>query len=242
MFTHSVRLVMNNFGSALRISALLYGVQSLAVVYAHVTGINEVVEGPMGFPVSGASADQGIIYMLLSFAAVVASLWIAVSWHRYVLLSEEPKGWLPAWPGGKVFGYLGRSILIALALMLVLVPVGFLTSVLGIPDLTIVISIGIGAYFFFRLSPILPAISVGKDMKIRDAFNATKDGGSTLLGLAGLMIAGTLITQLPTMLSGDPNSLLSLVYGIVVNWFAMIIGVSLLTTVYGHYVEKREIV
>ena len=62
-----------------------------------------------------------------------------------------------------------------------------------------------------------------------------------LLFFALLMILGSLALQIPTMLSGDPNSLLSLVYSIVVGWFATMIGISLLTTVYGHCVEGRGV-
>lgn len=47
--------------------------------------------------------------------------------------------------------------------------------------------------------------------------------------------------QVPTILSGDPGSLVSLVYALVVGWFATMIGISLLTTVYGHCVEGRGI-
>lgn len=241
MFAHSVRLVLNNLDVALRVSLVLYLLQVAAQAYAFSAGIMDIVEGPDGMPVSSASPGQMWIYFLLSLVAVVASLWIAVAWHRFVLLSEIPQGWMPLWPGAKIFGYLGRSILIGLAIVLVLIPVGFVTALLGMPILTVAASVGVAAYVFFRLSPILPAIALGQDMSFGDALTATKDSGGALFGLAGLMIAAAIILQLPTMLSGDPNSLLSLIYGIVVGWFATMIGISLLTTVYGHYVEKRGI-
>ena len=123
----------------------------------------------------------------------------------------------------------------------VVVPAATVFALLGSLVLATAASVGIGSYAFFRLSPVLPAIAVGQDMSFGDALAATRDSGATLFGLAGLMILGSLLLQMPTILSGDPGSVISLVYGIVVGWFATMIGVSLLTTVYGHYVEGRAI-
>jgi hypothetical protein len=47
--------------------------------------------------------------------------------------------------------------------------------------------------------------------------------------------------QIPSMVSANPGSLISLIYGQVTGWFLMMFGVSTLTTLYGHYVEGRPI-
>ncbi|TNF20146.1 MAG: hypothetical protein EP318_12165 [Rhodobacteraceae bacterium] len=240
MFAHSVRLVLNNLDVALRISLVLYAVQVASQVYTHTASGGETVRGPDGALYPVYSAGETFMILILGIAALCASLWIAVAWHRYVLLGEEPQGWIPRWPGGTILGYLWRSILLGLAVGLVLVPVIMLGLFLG-PVLMLALAVGVGAYFFFRLSPMLPAIAVGREMGFKDAWSKTAGDSGTLVALAALMILGSLILQIPTMVSGDPDSLLSLVYTVVINWFATMIGISLLTTVYGHCVEGRGI-
>lgn len=240
MFAHSVRLVLNNLDIALRISLVLYAVQVVSQIYSFSVSGGETVQGPDGNFYPMYSAGETFMIMILGIASLCASLWIAVAWHRFVLLGEEPRGWLPQWPGGTILGYLWRSVLLGLSVGLVLVPVITLGIFLG-PMLMLALAVGVGAYMFFRLSPILPGIAVGQEISFREAWGKTSGESGTLVGLAVLMILASLIMQIPTMVSGDPNSVVSLVYTIVVNWFATMIGISLLTTVYGHCVEGRGI-
>lgn len=251
IFTHSVRLVLNNLDAAFRVSLVLYCVTVAYHIAVFLNppqmmdmpmgdGMGETMRLPMVNP--GTAGLLGILGLL----TVVAGLWIAVAWHRYVLLSEYPRGWLPRFDGGRMLGYLGRSLLIAiligLAILVLMMPLGFLAIALpGLAALYPVLAVGVGSILFFRLGVILPAGAVDRKMTLGEAWDATKDGNSTVLVLAGLMMAGSLILQLPSMLNGDPGSIINLVYGIVVNWFATIIGVSVLTTLYGHFVEGRAI-
>lgn len=241
LFAHSVRLVLNNLDVAFRVSFVLYLVVAASQIANLYVAEGDMVLGPDGNTYPMVSGGDILLLFVLGIAGVVASLWIAVAWHRFVLLSEVPEGWLPAWPpAGSLFGYLWRSILVGLTVSLAVLPVVMVSFLLG-PVVMLALGVGVGSYVFFRLSPILPAIALGRDMSFREALEATKPAGATLLGLAGLMIIGSLLLQLPTILSGDPNSTISVIYSIVVGWFATIIGISLLTTVYGHYVEGRGI-
>ncbi|WP_323763808.1 hypothetical protein [Marinovum sp.] len=241
MFVHSLRLVINNIDVALRVSLVLYSVQVASQVFAYAVDDGSVVDGPTGLPGADISAGEGFVMFLLGLAALLASLWIAVAWHRYVLLGEVPAGWLPKWPGAAIPGYLWRSVLLGLSVALVAVPVGAVGALILPPVLMLALTVGVASFVFFRLSPILPAIALGTSLSFGEAWQATRGEAGTIAGLAGLMILGSLALQVPTMLSGDPNSLLSLVYSVVVGWFATMIGISLLTTVYGTCVEGRGI-
>lgn len=245
IFMHSVRLVLNNLGAALQVSLLLYLVQVANQVVLY---LNPPVMTDMGGGVEVPDFSAGPVMMIfiLGVLAVVASLWIAVAWHRFVLAEEYPQGWLPRWHGANMWGYFGRSILIGLIVMLavlvVSVPLGFITvAVPGVGVLLPLAVVGVAAFVFFRLCVMLPASALGKSMTMGEAWEATKGDNGTPLALAFIVIAASLVIQLPSLLNGDPSSIINLVYSLVVNWFATIIGISVLTTVYGHYVEGRAI-
>jgi len=240
IFVHSVRLVMNNLGAAFRVSIVLY-LGAVAVQVYQFLNPPQMVEGTQ-------ILDPGNAFTLFMLAVVslILSLWIAVAWHRYVLSGELPEGYLPTWHGAEIWKYFWRSVLIAIlvaiAAILVSLPMGFIVA--GLPGLfwlVVPVAIGAGAYVFFRLGVSLPAIAMGDDMSFGDAWNATADQAQTILVLVALVIGGSLILTLPSLINNDPNSLISLVYGVVVNWFATIIGISTLTTLYGHFVQGRDI-
>ena len=81
MFLHSVRMVLDNLGVALRLSLLLYLVQVVFTVFLFTSPGG-------GDPMQQTPAGAGEMF-LLSLFAVVSSLWIAVGWHRFVPMSND---------------------------------------------------------------------------------------------------------------------------------------------------------
>lgn len=245
IFRHSVQLVLANLDQALRISLVLYIVQSGYVIltFFHPPAMAEA-EGGMEYPVM--TPETAVLSILVSLLAVVASLWIAVAWHRFVLTSEYPEGWLPRWHGGAILSYLGRSILVAILIVLAVtvaaLPVGFLAIAMpGLAGLFSLLLVGLGAYLFFRLGVMLPAAAVGERLQLGDAWDATRGESGTIVVLSAIVVVASVIVQLPSWFNNDPGSVIGLVYSLVVNWFATIIGISVLTTLYGHFIEDRSI-
>ncbi len=244
IFTHSVRLVFTNLHHALRVSLVLYIVLAAGQIASYLNPPMMTEFDGIEMPeMSGAYAIQSLI---LGILAIIASLWIAVAWHRFVLAEEYPKGWLPRWHGSDMLGYLGRSILLGLVVMIGVavasLPFGLIAA--GLPGLALLlpfVMVGFGAYLFFRLGVMLPGAALGRKITFSEAWTATKGESATILMLSALVVGASFLLQLPTMLSGDPNSIISLIYGLVVNWFATIIGISVLTTLYGHFIENRPI-
>ncbi|WP_353473493.1 hypothetical protein PVT71_05460 [Salipiger sp. H15] len=241
IFLHSLRMVIDNIGTALRVSLVLYLVQvaSQIATYLHPTET-----GPDGMPASPLVI--GVPALVLAVLAVLASLWIAVAWHRFVLTGEEPRGWLPRWHGGEILGYFGRSILIAFAIFVSLVVAAIPVALIGaaIPALGPVLVfglVGLGGYLFFRLGLILPAAAVGERLRLKEAWSATRDDDGAVVTLALVVIAGSLLVELPALIDDSAGSIVNLVYGLVINWFATMIGISVLTSLYGHFIERRPI-
>lgn len=245
MFVHSVRLVFANLGAAFRVSIVLYAI-GVAIQFGIQGSMTRSISAG-GFDATEMMDATGAFWLfVMALLSVLISVWIAIAWHRFVLLQEEPQGWLPNWPGGRLLGYFGRTILIFLLIVLASLAIGLILGLLAalVPALSVVLPflfIGIAAIGFFRLSPILPATALGHRMTLKEAWAATSGHNGSILVLALLSVVASVFLQLPTILSGDPLSLISQIYGAVVGWFATIIGVSLLTTIYGYFVEGRPI-
>ncbi|MDA7423419.1 hypothetical protein [Thalassococcus lentus] len=241
IFMHSVRLVLNNLGPALKISAVLYMAQVAQQLTFFMNPPN-IDEDGLVF----VAPDAAVQTLVLSLISLIAGLWIAVAWHRYVLANEEPQGWLPRWHGSNILSYLGRSImiglLIGLGLIVAAIPVGlvgaFAPGLVGVLTFGL---IGLASYLFFRMGVMLPSAAMGEPMRLGDAWSATNDNDGAVVVLALLVIAVSVLVQIPSWLNPDPGSIINLIYGIVTGWFVTIIGVSVLTTLYGHYVQGRPI-
>jgi hypothetical protein len=245
IFVHSLRLVLNNIRPALQVSALLYLPQVLLQVMSY-RNPQLAGPGPMAEPGAGP-ADPGLYgtYLLLGLLSLVASLWIAVAWHRYVLEEEYPRGYLPRWHGASMLGYLGRSILLGLIVLFAMaiagIPVGLVGAAApGLVGVLVFGLIGLAGYLFFRLGVMLPAAAIGERMSLSEAWSATRDDDGAVVVLALLVIGGSVIVQLPSLVGGQ-GSFVDLVYQVVTGWFATLIGISVLTTLYGHYVQGRPI-
>lgn len=241
IFTKSLRLVVGNLGDALRVSLVLYSVQVLNQIYASRAAARFDPTNPGDVSVSALGNS-----LLLGLAAIVASLWIAVGWHRYVLNEEYPTGWLPRWHGSEMLAYLGRSLMIGILIVLAAVAAGLVVALLGtlssaLGSLGLLGLIGLAGYLFFRLGVMLPAAAIGTRMTLAEAWAATRDDGGAVLVLAAIVIGASLLIQAPAFIGADAGSPLTLVYTLVTGWFVTVVGISVLTTLYGHYVEGRAI-
>ncbi len=187
----------------------------------------------------------GILWVLGPLA-FFAFLWLAVNFHIAILTPNER-------PSigeriGRSFGYLGRSFLIGLVILipLIIVLVIFAALTGGVlmtsGSIAIVGELLIGAVFgwlAYRLSPILPAGAIGNPIGLGPAWDATRALSGVLFAFAVLVVIANFIFGLLIA------TLLWSVYSIVspvVDWFILMIGISVYTTLYGVAIEDRELV
>ena len=241
IFLLSMRRVFDNLAVAFRISLVLY------LIYA---GVSIWAGQGVGSEFASLSGEQmpsaGSMFSALISAIVTVVLfsWIAVAWHRFVLLGEVPTSFVPAWRGRSVLQYIITSIIIGVLLMLLSLLVGFglglflvpLGGTLGTLLLwsVMVVVVAIVAY---RLSVVLPSVAIGDKIAISEALEVTKGAGGTLFFLGLVAGVASIIIELPAMFSPDPASLLNQIYLLVIGWFTLMIGVSILTTLYDVFVE-----
>jgi hypothetical protein len=97
-------------------------------------------------------------------------------------------------------------------------------------------------YLAFRLTTALPASAIGSGQPFMAGWDATKGASADILVLAVIAVGAHLVLALLGFLVFDRIPVVSLIWNIVVTWLVTMVGVSILTTLYGHYIEKRPLV
>ena len=247
IFVHAIRMVVNNIGPALRISGVLMGV---LFVVSWVFGGGQVAVGAdFGTAArQGAGAAGGAL--IVGIVSFLISLWVAVAWHRYILREEEPTGILPAFNGAAIGSYFVAGLIFAVILIVLAIPIGLLAGIVlfpfqagGRPGVFGALLFGLVlylplAYVGYRLSPILPSAALGQRMPIKDAWTATGTSGAAFVVLTVVSVLAAVLAQAPAAVLG---SFLGGIWLFLVQWATILIGASILTTIYGHYVEGRAL-
>jgi len=190
---------------------------------------------------------QLLILIACGLAGILGYALMAILWHRYVLLNHDKTELRP--DAGLFGAYVWRAIVLGFAQFLAAIPIGLAMLLLGglagsSPSALVLIGLAAGVAFLWvalRLSLVLPAAALGRVMSVRDSWRATEPLGGTLWALAVLLaVVNTLLGVIASMMpSADPglrlmlDSLLYLIEGLVF--------VSMLTTLYGHLIEGREL-
>ncbi len=242
IFIHSVRLVFSNLGAAFQISLLPYAISALAFLFlgAGAISIMENASNPEILTVDGGIWRGLIVYGIV---AVLMSLWIAVAWHRYVLLEEYPAGWVPGFHGGEIGSYFIKGLLLGLIIMGAVILFSLTVGLILIPTLPFLypfLAMALGTYLFYRFCPVLPAAAVGRPMTFASAWEATKGNGGAIAMLVVLVVLLSMLLEVPNMIGGSDTPI-GIIYSLVVNWIMTLVGSSVLTTFYGHFVEGRAI-
>ncbi len=247
IFTHSLRQVTGNMPAAIRVSGLLYVVQFVVgVLMAPAATDQESLQLAM----EQGQVSFGAI-LLSGLVTVLSGVWIAVAWHRYVL-REEGAGFLPVFLGGRFLGYFGKTLLIFLILLPIAAVLGVVATFLLIPFAQFGSPLGIlmvtGALVYLplvviglRLSTILPGVALMPGQPLTAGWNATHGETANFVVLALLTLGMTLVVSVPSAFVFAPQSVPAILWNFAAGWFVTMVGVSILTTLYGHYIEKRAL-
>ncbi|CUK13642.1 hypothetical protein RUE5091_03666 [Ruegeria denitrificans] len=249
IFLHSVRMVFGNLKQVLQITvgpALIATIVIVGVFLA--LGIPlEALDDNAGELPPGVTAGSAFVFVVVLIAVMfVTMFWIAVSWHRFILLEEYPTGILPTFRFDRILAYFGRVLLLGILMMIAYIPMGLVAAVLGesLALLSIILVIVYTVFLvicFYRLSIILPAAAIGSPISLGDAWNNTTGiGGAILLLLLVAFLFQVLVQIAFTVLAIIP------VLGVLLTVFFStlilpMINVSILTTMYGVFIEKRAL-
>lgn len=245
LFVHAVRMVLGNPAVTLRIGGVLLVVQLLLSLTAGRSSFQPMV-GAGSFSATG---------FVLGVLQIVFSLWVAVAWHRYILLEEMPGDYAPRWNASANWDYLKAGIILFLIILAAIVPMVILGSFVLFPLFAVnpenpsMLAIGLAmmvfylpaAYIGYRLSPVLPSAAVGRQMTIRDAWQATAPGGAGFVVLAVVSLMAGWVLHMPGPFLAGGVLFLGLIWSAFAQWLTLIVGASVLTTIHGHFVEGRDL-
>jgi hypothetical protein len=170
-------------------------------------------------------------------------------------LLNEPVTWWPRFHGARILRYFWRSLLIGLifgaalgivSMTLAVVMQGGSEGGLGVAILMIV-AVLLGLPLFWRLSASLPGAAL-EGAGISDAWSKTRGAWGALLMLTVFYIGFALLTGVVggifTVLAAKASVfvIVKVIWELAIGWFTMMLVLSILTTLYGHYVEQRELV
>ncbi len=245
IFTHSLRQVTGNLPAALKISGLLYGVQLLVGLLLTGLGASATMNG-------GPGMGFGVGAIISLIVLVITGLWIAVAWHRYVLLVEEPTNFLPEMKPEPMKAYFLRGLLFGVILVIAGAVLGAVVGgifgglamrlgpVFFMLIMALLVQIPIFV-IFFRLAAALPGAAIGVDHPITAGWDATKDEWVPMLQLALIVGVCVWVINVIGLFAFGSIAILSFLWQAVTGWLVMMVGVSILTTLYGHYIQKRPL-
>lgn len=243
MFMHlvksSISLVFDNPGAVFRTTSAWFLVQ-LAVALVMVTLLAVFSGDP-----TGAAFTMAATALPLAGAVVglVAAASIAVAWHRFGLLGEEPPA-VNLRFGGLEFRFALKSLAITLGFGVLYALAGGIGMLTGSTAIMSVLVLAVAIVFIpvvFRVSLVLPATAVEQPLGFRQAYEAGK-------GLGWWMVLATLALALPFaivtgllqfvlgLLDGGLPLILILAKGAVLNlvmqMIVTVLAISVLTTGY----------
>lgn len=256
LFKHAFGMIERNFGTALQISAVLFVISLILQFVPSVLGMSDFT---LMFGL-GMASYLALTY-LPSLVAMILGAWVAVAWHRYVLLEENPGGWIPIFHGREVQNYVLWMILLFLIYALMLFPI-FLVGGLAIPGIEsgrnpsalgitlfvvlFLVTITVAVIVFTRLSTCLVARAVSQPLSLSGAWSATRGSSGPIvicmLIMMGVMIAFGAIVSILVFVIGSVGMIVAVPFYLLFTWALMFFQISLMTTLYGHYVEGRGLV
>lgn len=243
---HALTMVFGNFGNALRVSLGPFLIGA-GVAFLFASLLLPSASAGLGFLV--------VLLVILMFLSVFA--WIAVSWHRFVLLEEYP-GLIPVLSDRPILGYMGKSLwislVIAVPMVLILalfggalglgsnVSVDLLNPMTGQTTGRIILNVVFGvlfSYIWFRLALGLPGKAIGKTLGLAESWIESSPASKAIFGTVLIVNLLNFAANMFVVLMGD--NVIGLLLGLFVAWTTLMVGVSLLTTFYGHLVEGRDL-
>jgi len=242
---HSFRLLLRNFAEALKVSvAPLILATLLGIAAFSVSGVTAEMLAMASF--TGQLPPNGLLAILFIGVVMLFTFsWIAVAWHRFVLLEEYP-GLVPAVTDRPIWPYVWPTLGLGLLMFMVMTFLSMIVSIVvpltgqGAVGVVALIIGTVLTYVWLRSALILPAVAVGEELKLRDAWTVSGPCSGVILGVAVILVGLNLIVGMGQQALIPPGTI-GLIASLGVAWVTLMVGTSILTTLYGHLVQNRPL-
>ena len=236
LLRHSILQLTGNLGAALTLSVM----PAVAVAAAGAVWWNTMLA--MG-STQGVTGQAAVLHLALMIIVVLAFVSLAASWHRFVLLEERPRLLRPI--GRPEWRYVGASVRLTLILILVGIPVLLLGGAVmiafdGSVGAEMLLNLVIGFAFAvlgLRLGTGLAGAATGAARPLTTGWRATGHALGTLAVLSLLTQVLGLALNLAARLPGAAG----IAAALLVAWFTAMLSLSIITTLWGHFVEGRAL-
>ncbi|WP_169788554.1 hypothetical protein [Litoreibacter arenae] len=238
IFSYGLTQLFGNFGTALRLTGLIWLLASLAVYALGYAMVGLPIGAMSVLPdAEGEMPALSATFTTVSIAInLLAGAWVTLLWSRFCLGADIPRGLLPSFKGMPVGGHL-------LTLILVLASVGaaaFVLSFLGsfaLPYMPLLVGFFVyplvGLYvliwLFLRLGAAIPASAAGQIMSLRQAWSGSRGAALWLLAILAVILL-VVLTAPSVLLAGllIPGN----VYSVISSWLILLIGTGWLVAIF----------
>ncbi len=259
LLRETFRRLFANPGAAIRVSWLPYTLLML-LGWGWFTPFREML-GALGGPGAGMGYGIGwlwpvLLYTLLSLILVG---WVAVPWHRFLLLGESPPV-VPLPRPGRVLRYALKTLVLFILIGVPAALAGAFLVWLAVhvfataPPGPMVLMTPAGllmaffVYFlvlalFLSLGQVLPALAIGRPLGLGEAWARAKRHRGAILFLALIATPFALFADFHylrlalTLPEGMPAGALSFVIEYVVGWLALMLLTTMVTVIYARGAE-----
>lgn len=183
-------------------------------------------------------------------ANIILFLLFAVSWHRSILLAEPPRMLAPGrarQAGGYALGVLSISILAFLSIIPVAIPLamlGLIETNSLFPSIGNLVVEVVAMTMALRLGTTLPGVALRREEPLVKSWQATRGHLKTFVLLAAMAVsAKTAAVFIAFILAGTvAHGMLGfIVISVLLSCLGVLIWLSLITTLWGHFVEGRAL-
>jgi hypothetical protein len=249
-FSHAISSVRNNLGVAFDLSWRWYIIIAITLFISTVIQYNAIRSGTA----VQFSTFIGVIAGLISLLAFSS---IAVNWHRYILLDERPSGSQYLRLDSIAMRYFGNVLLLILTVASIALLAAFPFAIIGVATgavtffmiVSILVALPIAGIVFMRCGVKLPSIALGReDLTFPRAWRLTEGNNGAVFGVFLLNLLVTfgvgLVFGLFILLINAISPAIALIIEfagqLVLNWILSILGITLLTSLYGFFAENRN--
>ncbi len=231
---HSIRQVIRNLGPALTVIAPVIAIEMVGVLFM------------ISVFTTGSPLTEGL-GNLVSILVVVPMTLAAVRWHLFVLTGERP-GLFGPWHIDRLLPFIGRGLQMFAAAFVLFLPI-FLVGAFVQPSVVMFPLFFVAALVVMalalRVSVMFPATALGRGFGPIAALRLTQGTTRTMIALSLMQIVVMAAIFAPVMMLAMHS-----VAGLVLATFVQIVGsvlitmvnLSIATTLYGHYIEGRELI